>query len=230
MDDMMTKEDIEKYLNEVNKKLAERGKYGEIIMAGGASLTVIFNARNSTHDIDALFRPSKELREIISEIANEHNLKDDWLNDGVKGFFTDKMKADLYKEYSNLSVYSIDAEGLLALKLTSARLDSNDMKDSITLMKYLNIKNEEQLFGIIEKYTNKNQQTAKCQYFTLEAFNKYMRQKDREKVKTAVPEMKTNMNDLIKQSQELKKQNQDLKKENDSVNREKRKNKKDREL
>ena len=136
MDDM-TKQDIEKYLNEVNKKLAERGKHGEIVMAGGASLTVVYNARNATHDIDALFRPSKEFREIISEIANENDLKDDWLNDGVKGFFTEKMNANLYKEYSNLSVYSIDAEGLLALKLTSARLDSKDMRDSITLTNLL---------------------------------------------------------------------------------------------
>ena len=86
MDDMMTKEDIEQYLNEVNKKLAERGKHGEIIMAGGASLSVIINARNSTRDIDALFRTSKEFRKIISEIAYEHGLKDDWLNDGVKVF------------------------------------------------------------------------------------------------------------------------------------------------
>lgn len=43
MDDM-TKQDIEKYLNEVNKKLAERGKHGEIVMAGGASLTVVYNS------------------------------------------------------------------------------------------------------------------------------------------------------------------------------------------
>ncbi len=197
MDDM-TKQDIEKYLNEVNKKLAERGKHGEIVMAGGASLTVVYNARNATHDIDALFRPSKEFREIISEIANENDLKDDWLNDGVKGFFTEKMNANLYKEYSNLSVYSIDAEGLLALKLTSARLDSKDMRDSITLMKCLDIKNEEQLFNIIEKYTSPNQQTAKCHYFTLEAFNQYMMQKEREKVKTGVSDEKMNMDDWKK--------------------------------
>lgn len=60
------------------------------------------------------------MREIIDEIANENSLDSDWLNDGVKGFFTDKMHADLYKEYSNLSVYTINAESMLALKLTSA--------------------------------------------------------------------------------------------------------------
>lgn len=132
----LSKNDVEKYLSCVNEKLSQRQKHGEIVIAGGASLMMVYNARNSTHDIDALFKPSKEFREIISEIAYENNLNEDWLNDGVKGFFTDKLGIDLYKEYSNLSVYSINAEGLLALKLTSARVDTKDMQDSITLMKH----------------------------------------------------------------------------------------------
>ena len=175
-EELMSKEDIEKYLKAVNQKLAERGKHGDIIMAGGASLTVLYNARDATHDIDAIFRPSQEFREIIKEIAVEHNLEDDWLNDGVKGFFTDKLHTDLYKQYSNLSVYSIDAEGLLALKLTSARAMSNDMKDSITLMKHLDIKNVEQLYDIVEKYTHKSRQTPVSYYFTQEAFEKYQQE------------------------------------------------------
>jgi len=39
------------------------------------------------------------------------------------------MNTEVYHEYSNLSVYTIDAESLLALKLASARKESWDMSD-----------------------------------------------------------------------------------------------------
>lgn len=178
---MLTQKDIESCFNEINKKLSDRGKYGEIVIAGGAALALLFNARKATKDIDALFKPSKEFREIIEEIAMERDLEKDWLNDGVKGFFTDRLKTDLYKEYSNLSIYSINAEGLLALKLTSARTETNDVQDSIILMKHLNIKNEEQLFDIVQKYTNINQQTPKCNFFIQEVFERYTNILDIEK-------------------------------------------------
>ncbi len=67
---------------------------------------------------------------------------------------------------------------MLALKLTSARVDSQDMDDSITLMRHLNIKSEEQLFDLVEKYTEKNQQTPRSYYFTKEAYNKYKIQRE----------------------------------------------------
>ena len=55
---------------------------------------LVYNARNSTHDIDAIFKPSSEFREIIAEIAEENDLDSDWLNDGVKGFLNEKLKTD----------------------------------------------------------------------------------------------------------------------------------------
>lgn len=86
---MLSREDIDRYFEEINHGLKNVDKHGEIIMAGGASLTAIYGAREATQDIDALFEPTKELREIIDSMAEEHNLEKDWMNDGVKGFFTE---------------------------------------------------------------------------------------------------------------------------------------------
>lgn len=171
--ELLTKNDIEKYFEEINKRLKLMEKHGEIIIAGGAALTIVFNARNSTHDIDAIFKPKDDLNKIIKDIAEEHGIHEDWLNDGVKGFLTDKMTSTVIEEYSNLKISSIDADCLLALKLTSARAFSKDMDDSITLMKFLNIKEETQLFDVIEKYIPKDRQTAQSYFFTKEAFVKY---------------------------------------------------------
>lgn len=177
----LTKKEILGYLEEINHKLTMENKYGEILIAGGAALTLVFNARNSTHDVDAVFRPKEDLRSIIENIAACNDLEEDWLNDGVKGFITPAMKSNVFIEYSNLTVSNLDAESLLAMKLTSARTYSKDMDDSIFLMKTLDIKSQDELFNIIEKYTHSNQQTIQAQYFTIEAYEKYCSRQELEK-------------------------------------------------
>ena len=162
-----------KYFDEINQHLASLNKHGEIVVVGGAALTLVFGARDSTRDIDAIFHPAEDMRKIIKSIADANSLDDDWLNDGVKGFITDKMKFEQLLSYSNLTVSNVDAEGLLAMKLTSARSLTHDMDDSIFLMKTLEIKTEDELFNIIDKYTYPNQQTIAAKYFTKEAFEKY---------------------------------------------------------
>ena len=48
-------------------------------------------------------------------------------------------------------------------------------------MKHLNINSEKELFDIIEKYTNKNQQTPRSFYFTIDTFASYCEEKERNK-------------------------------------------------
>jgi len=113
---------------------------------------------------------------VNGEIALKYNLEKDWLNDGVKGFISNKVNTEVFKEFSNLTVSNIDAEGLLAMKLTSARRKSSDMDDSITLMKHLGIDDQEQLFDIVKKYTYEDRQTPTSYFFTLETFEQYKKQ------------------------------------------------------
>lgn len=170
---MLTVEQIEKYLEEINSILNKTNSEGEIILAGGAVMALVYGARNSTKDIDALFKPSDKFRNIINSVARKYNLNSDWLNDGVKGFFTDKMHTNVYKKYSNLIVYTLDAESMLALKLTSARFDSHDQDDSIYLMNVLKINSLEDLFAIVDKLIPMNRLTINCHYFILDTFEKY---------------------------------------------------------
>lgn len=170
---MLSNKEIDKYLLEINEYLKEDDNTGEIVLAGGAVMALIYGARESTRDVDALFKPSTEMRNIIEKVAKKNKLSSDWLNDSVKGFFTDKMNTIVYKEYSNLVIYALDTEAMLALKLTSARFDSKDQEDSIFLMKCLNIKNIDQLYKIVDKYIPKNRKTINSHYFIQDTFEKY---------------------------------------------------------
>ena len=165
------------YFEEINDSLSEISQFGEIVLTGGAALTLVFNARNATRDVDAVFHPTADMRKIISSMATKHNLPSDWLNDLVKPFVTDKLTKELHLEYSNLKVYSVDAESLLAMKLAAARVETQDANDSIFLMKHLNIQTEKEVFDILDKYVDPFLRKPSVKFFVIEVFEKYSREK-----------------------------------------------------
>jgi len=179
MKQKFSKKDMIKYLEEINKKLIEREKFGEIIICGGAALTLVYEARNSTYDIDAIFSPRKDLKEIVDEISRENNLNSQWLNDDVE-MFTKEFKNLTSSEYlnlSNLTISVLDAESLLAMKLVSAREKTYDLSDAIVLMKYIGIKNIEEVFDILKNCGFPLHHTAMSESmnFAEQAFNEYIK-------------------------------------------------------
>ena len=177
------KKDMLKYLGEVNKKLEERGTFGEIMICGGAVMTLIYEARNSTQDIDAVFSPKDDMQEIIDEITRENNLDSQWLNDDVAMFTMEfnNLTSSEYKNFSNLSVSILDAESMLAMKLISAREDTHDLGDTIILMKHLDIKDIEEVYDLIEKCGFPLHPTAlsESRLFARNAFNEYVSQREK---------------------------------------------------
>nr|APO30296.1 Nucleotidyl transferase of unknown function (DUF2204) [uncultured bacterium] len=174
---MLTSVDIERLLAKINDRLAERNEHGTILLAGGAVMTAVFQSRNATLDIDAVFAPTHVIRDIAKAISEEEGLEADWINDGVKGFIdTTKMGSLPYREFSHLSVNRLDDESLLALKLSSARDNAGkDMDDSIELMSALGISSMDELYAILEDKIPTARLTPKVDYFSQEAFERYQK-------------------------------------------------------
>ena len=63
------------------------------------------------------------------------------------------------------------------MELSSARMDSNDMDDSVFLMDLLGIQSENQLFDLIEKYIDNDNRAGSTKFFTSEAFLQYQLKK-----------------------------------------------------
>lgn len=96
-------------------------------------MALVYDARPSTKDVDALFMPTGIIREIVAEIADEHGLESDWLNDAAKGFIdTSRMEFEDVFALSNLKVRRPGDREMLALKLASAREDSMDAADALS--------------------------------------------------------------------------------------------------
>lgn len=48
-------------------------------------MAVAYDQDRLTRDVDALFVPAPEVRQIAEEIGSARGLEPDWLNDAVKG-------------------------------------------------------------------------------------------------------------------------------------------------
>lgn len=133
-------------------------------------MCLVYDARPSTKDVDAIFQPAKIMREIAKEIANEYDLVDDWLNDGVKGFLVEHPRA-VFLNLSHLIVMAADPEYILAMKSISARIDGTDSKDIEFLINELKITTIEEVFKIVDKYYPRRIIKPATQFFLEEVFD-----------------------------------------------------------
>ncbi len=148
---MLRKDQITAYLEELNAELKRMNIKGEICLYGGAVMCVVYDARPSTKDVDAVFKPAQQIRRAIKRVADRHNLRDDWINDGVKGFVV-KHPQRIFLNLSHLKVYIPEPDYLLAMKTFSARVDATDQEDVKYLIGLLKLRAPEEVFSIVEKY------------------------------------------------------------------------------
>ena len=143
---------IHSLLKAINDELAAESVRGEVYLAGGAVMCLVFRAREATKDIDALFLPAAPIRNAAARIGVREGLPDGWLNDAVKGFFSESGRFEVYEEMSHLKIHSPHPEYLLAMKCLAMRLgeDFKDREDVATLVRtlgYTRLNQAEQALG-----------------------------------------------------------------------------------
>jgi len=129
---LLDREQILHLFQELSEELARRGTRAEIFLVGGAAMALAYDARRATRDIDAVFQPKDEVYSAAAAVASRHDLPDDWLNDGVKGFLPgDDPQARPAYESEALRVDVASPQYLLAMKLLAAR--DEDVDDIVAL-------------------------------------------------------------------------------------------------
>lgn len=149
---MLTRERIERLLQNLNQLLAERGEVGEIGLVGGAVMCLVYNARAATKDVEAIFEPASIIRELAAQIAATESITPDWLNDGAKGFVLPGFERQEVLSLSNLRVWAPEPRYMLAMKYISARWDTSDRDDVLLLIRLLKLSKPQEVFDIIESY------------------------------------------------------------------------------
>jgi len=150
----LTDREIRRLFKLLNEELRRTGTEGELFLVGGAVMCLAYAARPSTQDVDALFRPAREVREAAARAAVQAGIQPDWLNDGVKGFLSERGKFSPFLELDHLRVMVAQPEYLLAMKCLSLRIGAefHDEDDVRYLLRHLGIDSYEQAVAVIARF------------------------------------------------------------------------------
>ena len=150
----LTDRDIRRFFGLLNEELRRAGTEGELFLVGGAVMCLAYAARPSTQDVDALFRPAREVREAAARVAMQAGIQPDWLNDGVKGFLSERGEFSPFLELDHLRVMVAQPEYLLAMKCLSLRIGAefHDEDDVRYLLRHLAIDSYEKAVAVITRF------------------------------------------------------------------------------
>lgn len=164
---------IRRLLAMLDGELAAAGVSGELYLVGGAVMCLAFGARDATRDVDAMFRPTREIREAAARVASKSGLPTNWLNDAVKGFLGPRRDFEPFLDLSHLRVFVATPQYLLAMKCASMRLGEGfqDLDDVRFLLRWLNVSTVAQAMAIVTGYLDETELTPKTRLALEELLN-----------------------------------------------------------
>lgn len=139
---VFTKDNLDTYLKELAKeyrKLGGKNMPAEVILIGGAAILANYGFRSITTDIDAIIHAMSSMKEAINHVGDRFGLPNGWLNTDFMHTKSYSRKLEqhsiYYKTFFNvLTVRTIAAEYLIAMKLRAGRRYKNDLSDVIGIM------------------------------------------------------------------------------------------------
>ena len=137
-----TKETLDTCLKELAKefrRISGKSMPAEIVLVGGAAILTNYGFRDMTTDIDAMIHAASSMKDAIYRVGDKFNLPNGWLNADFMHTGSYSPKLDEYSVYYKtfygvLSVRTVSAEYLIAMKLRSGRKYKNDLSDVIGIL------------------------------------------------------------------------------------------------
>ncbi len=150
----LTKADILRLFDLLDGELEKEDSLGELYVVGGAVMCLTLDARDSTNDVDAFFKPARLVREAAARVAAHAHIANDWLNDAVKGFLSERGRFVPYFERPHLRVYVAEPHYLLAMKCAAMRIgeEFHDLDDVRYLLRHLNISSLDQALEVVGRF------------------------------------------------------------------------------
>lgn len=108
---------IQDAFRRLGERLARRGVVADIYVIGGAAMTLAYDARRSTRDIDAVFQPHGVVLEEAWAVADELGLPRWWLNEQASSYAArgGDQNAPHVFDHPGLRVSAASPEHLLAI-------------------------------------------------------------------------------------------------------------------
>ena len=151
---LLTATEIRRLFGLLDEELAAAGVLGELHLVGGAVMCLALGARDATRDVDALFRPTRAVREAAARVAARAGVPERWLNDAVKGYLGPRNAFEPFLELPHLRVFVAHPRYLLAMKCAAMRLgeEFQDLDDVRYLLRHLDIGSAGEALAIVREY------------------------------------------------------------------------------
>ena len=165
------------------------GKTVEIAVYGGSALMLSFDWRKATKDVDGVYEADRAVvRELAARIAQERNWPMDWLNDGVKGFLSERDGEAAVKRLSGefpsarepgLRIFVPTTEYMFAMKCRAMRLGGveggGDVNDIRRLAYELGLTSSAAALTLIETFYPGSQLLPRVRFGVEEIFDELAR-------------------------------------------------------
>ena len=148
VDPLLDRDRIRDLFRRLGERLLRRGVVGDIYVIGGAAMALAYDARRSTRDIDAVFRPHGIVLEEAQALAAELGLPQWWLNEQASVYVAPGGDPDAPRSFDHpgLRVSTASPEHLLAMKAMAAR--RRDKDDLWLLVDLLRLTAPEQVVAV----------------------------------------------------------------------------------
>lgn len=153
MNGLLDRTTLLRLLSELGTRLDAQGVSVEIYVVGGTAMMLAYNRERLTRDIDATWitTSSKEtdvLEAVVDQMARDHGLPRDWLNDRVRSMLPRMHDPEQIEALSvpGLKVTVASPRHLLAMKARAAR-DARDLDDIVALCELLGLSSVEDVLA-----------------------------------------------------------------------------------
>ncbi len=147
----MNRDEIVTALTALAAELQRRGVSADMYVVGGAAISLAFDERRATRDIDAVFEPKSVVYEAAAAVAEQCGLSSGWLNDAVKGFLAgDDPEATQVLDLPGLRCLTASPRILLALKVLAHRV-GEDEEDLRLLAAELGLERADEVLAVAEE-------------------------------------------------------------------------------
>ncbi|GAB3272576.1 hypothetical protein GCM10027562_42090 [Arthrobacter pigmenti] len=126
-------------MQELAKRLEAKNVAATIHVVGGAAMSLEYDNRRFTDDVDAKFAPEQSVRDAAGEMAADLGLSPNWLNNAASAYIPDgeDPEAKSVRIADNLQLTLASPRYLLAMKLAAGR--DRDIEDIAVLCRALGI-------------------------------------------------------------------------------------------
>lgn len=147
----LTGVEIRALLDKIGQRLVDVDLTATVLIVGGAAIALTLETRDSTTDVDAIDRDTRQIYAIADEVGAEHGLLDGWFNRAAAAWVPPVGFAWTREPFvtGGLTVLLADPRTLLVMKMLSNR--PTDFPDLVDLVRELEISEPSEIVQLVHQ-------------------------------------------------------------------------------